>query len=264
MNDNEVGQICPPTPRTPFKQRFSSKDGCHGMASPPSHQICKGGDETTVGTHEDLSLSMSFHSVSSDAGSVSTTRSSITHPPTSSRQARLRKLNGKRMSLREAMLDRYNKRQADLEECDDYDVIQRLRDYDCGSTLATLESSSMDFTMDPAPGSSSSSVEEERNTAKNEAQEMEDVMKILQAKLGFSPVAVVGSQHPRLSSIITLPFDEADEKQEEVDDQVVSEECGSNNDDDDDLRKEMEEMESVMLAMKNALGFKPVPMVGRA
>ena len=245
------------------------------MASPSTHhQVCKRSEETTtVGTYEDLSLSVSLHSVSSDAGgSVSTTRSSMTHPPTSSRQARLRKLNGKRMSLREAMLDRYNKRQADLEDCDDYDdVLHKLRDFDCGSTLATLESSSMDFTLDPAASASSSSVEEEdddeRNTStkKSEAQEMEDVMKILQAKLGFSPVAVIGSQHPRLSSITALPFDEAVEKVvEEVDGEDETEEkCASNNED-DDLRKEMEEMESVMLAMKNALGFKPVPMGGRA
>ena len=238
-----------------LKRNGYTGSGCDAETSNP--EVCKSSivvdlvaaDETTVGTEETqlLSDNGSYVTSPSDTESVSTstTRTSITHPPTSSRQARLRKLSGKRISLRQAMLERYNQRQAALEEMDDYDVIQKLRDYDCGSTLATLETSSMDFTLDPAE--SGSADDDDNRSNKNEMQQMEEVMMMLQDKLGFSPVAVVGSQHPRLSSVSALPFEENDEA----------------TDDGDELQKEMKEMESIMSAMKKGCGFKPVPISGR-
>ena len=281
-------------------------------------------------------LNDSFRSLMTSPTVESSGSYNISHPPTSTRQTRLRKLDVvggcggdgdgtsgtsssscKRMSLRQAMLQRYNNKSSSGMVSSGItrrrsSALKLVPFGDDDSTLAT-EPSSMELspTMSPTP---SAFHREElpimSPELKKEMDEMDDVMRILKDKLGFKPVAIVGSRHESFSSLLPpLPMmsspspqtrkslgsatattktkttailptitsddggtttDDDDRKEEEDPEVVVEEEDedgeqedeGKDDEIDDDLKKEIEEMESIMLTMKEVLGFKPVAIVG--
>ena len=295
-------------------------------------------------------LNDSFRSVLTSP-TVESSSSYISHPPTSTRQTRLRKLdvggcgdgdnNGgggasssscKRMSLRQAMLQRYNNKMASSSSSSSSSsgmvtsggmsrrrssALKRVPFGDDDSTLAT-EPSSMELSPTMSPASTIPAFHGEVPMSpelKKEMDEMDDVMRILKEKLGFKPVAIVGSRHESFSSLPPLPMmssptpparktttrkslgsttaavlptitsddgattddgEYEEEEEEEQQPQVVANEDGEDEEEeegkdggdgvdddiDDDLKKEIAEMESIMLTMKEVLGFKPVAVVG--
>ena len=287
------------------------------------------------GSGIDAKLNGSFHSLMTSP-TVDTSSSTISHPPTSSRQSRLRKLDGggdggngsscRRMSLRQAMLQRYNKHTSSSSSIPSgirrrrSSSIKHLPFGDDDSTVATAEPSSMDFSIaggsshsplqsppmspaaSPAPSTSSGCAGPADETPispelKKEMDEMDDVMRILKDKLGFQPVAIVGSRNASLPSLPPLPMSSPpasktsrkasslrssasplptissddgastntdDDLEESCEDTTQPTNTGGNDDEeiDDDLKKEIEEMESIMSTMKAVLGFRPVAVVG--